>query len=123
MTYTDAAIKNDKADEWAERGDYWLQQVNPALSYNDRKRRHLHLPLILSGHGVRLKVDRGTLLIQCGYTHYPQKPESYRYFPRDICKPPHLWASLLLTLILGNRLLLMGILSHFIITTESKRRV
>jgi hypothetical protein len=83
MTYTDAAIKNDDHDEWAERGDYWLQQVNPALSYNDRKRRNLHLPLILSGHGVRLKVDRGTLLIQCGYTHYPQKPESYRYFPRD----------------------------------------
>jgi CRISPR-associated endonuclease Cas1 len=37
----------------------------------------------LSGHGVRLSVDHGALLVQNGFTHYPQKREEWRFFPGD----------------------------------------
>jgi CRISPR-associated protein Cas1 len=70
-------------NEWAERGEYWQKKLNPVPQYKARKRRILHKPLILSGHGIRLNVDRGTLLIKCGFTHYPQEREEYRFFPRD----------------------------------------
>lgn len=74
----------DDADNiWAERGDYWLKKLNPVPQYKARKRRFIHKPLILSGHGIRLRIDRGTLLITCGFTHYPQKREEYRFFIRD----------------------------------------
>lgn len=74
---------NKNEDEWADRGQYWQQKLNPVPYYKANKRRVLHKPLILSGHGIRLNIDRGTLLIKCGFTHYPQEREEYRYFPRD----------------------------------------
>ena len=78
------ANQNDFDDAaWANRGDYWLKQLVPASSYRDRIRRTLNMPLILSGHGVKLRVDRGTLLVRCGFTHYPQEREEWRFFPKD----------------------------------------
>ena len=77
------ASDNDSHDAWAERGDYWFQKLNPVPQYKAKRRHSVHKPLILSGHGVRLKVDRGTLLIQSGFTHYPQKREEHRFFPQD----------------------------------------
>lgn len=75
--------QNDDSDAWAERGDYWQNKLNPVPQYKARKRRVIHRPLILSGHGIRLNVDYGTLVIKCGFTHYPQSREEYRFFPRD----------------------------------------
>lgn len=72
-----------EADTWAERGDYWIKKINPVPQYKARKRRIIHNPLILSGHGIRLNIDSGTLLIKCGFTHHPQQREEYRFFPRD----------------------------------------
>ena len=59
------------------------RRVNPVSQYKARKRRKIHKPLVLSGHGIRLKVDAGTLLINAGFSHYPQKPEVYRFFSND----------------------------------------
>ena len=70
-------------EDWSKRGEYWLKRINPIPQYKAQKRRIIHRPLVLNGHGVRLKIDMGTLLIKCGYTHYPQKPEEYRFFPND----------------------------------------
>ena len=70
-------------DEWSIRGDYWINKLNPTPKYKARKRRKIHKPLVLSGHGIRLNVNAGTLLITCGFTHYPQKREEYRFFPGD----------------------------------------
>ncbi len=75
--------ENDDSDAWAERGEYWQKKLNPVPQYKARKRRIIHRPLVLSGHGIRLNVDCGTLLIKCGFTHYPQQREEYRLFPRD----------------------------------------
>ena len=44
-------------------------------------------PLILAGHGVSLQIEAGTLLIRNGFTHYPQKQETYRYFKGDAGLP------------------------------------
>ena len=74
---------NDNHDAWAERGDYWFQKLNPVPQYKARRRHSSHKPLVLSGHGIRLNVDSGTLLIKCGFTHYPQKREEHRFFPQD----------------------------------------
>jgi len=73
----------DTDDLWAERGNYWIGKLNPVPYYKARRRRIIHRPLVLSGHGIRLNIDRGTLLIKCGYTHYPQSREEYRFFPQD----------------------------------------
>ena len=70
-------------DDWAIRGDYWIKKLNPTPQYKARKRRIIHKPLVLSGHGIRLNVNAGTLLITCGFTHYPQRREEYRFFPSD----------------------------------------
>lgn len=71
-------------DDWAERGEYWQQQllIDPNKT-RGRKPRFLHRPLILTGNGVKLRVDHGTLLIRDGFTHYPQELKEYRFFPRD----------------------------------------
>lgn len=74
-------------DEWAVRGDYWLKKLNPVSQYIPRKRHKNSKPLILSGHGIRLKVEADTLLITCGFTHFPQSREQYRLFPGDSQMP------------------------------------
>src|SRR6185437_208927 len=40
-------------------------------------------PLILTGHGIRLRIDHGALLVQDGFTHYPQHRNEFRFFPGD----------------------------------------
>jgi CRISPR-associated endonuclease Cas1 len=74
---------NTNDNHWSNRGEYWLKKLNPVPQYKAQKRQRIHRPLILSGHGIRLNVDCGTLLIKCGFTHYPQKREEYRFFPKD----------------------------------------
>ena len=48
------------------------------------------MTLILAGHGVSLRIEAGTLLIRNGFTHYPQKQETYRYFKGDADLPPRI---------------------------------
>ena len=54
------------------------------------RRRPSRDPLILAGHGVSLRIEAGTLLIRNGFTHYPQKQETYRYFKGDADLPPRI---------------------------------
>jgi CRISP-associated protein Cas1 len=72
--------------EWADRSRHWHQSRKVHI---DRrvKRRRSHDPLILTGHGVSLGVEAGTLLVRNGFTHYPQKQETYRYFKSDADLP------------------------------------
>lgn len=77
------AIQEDDVDGWAERGAYWMRELETRSARHDKRLKFLHEPLILSGHGVRLRIDRGTLLVKNGFTHYPQLAEEHRFFPRD----------------------------------------
>ena len=71
----------DETDDhdWADRSAHWEQQAQwrPRHPHQKRKVRN---PLVLGGHGVRLRVDRGSLLVQDGFTHYPQKRKEWRFF-------------------------------------------
>jgi CRISP-associated protein Cas1 len=75
--------------EWADRSRHWHQSRKVHI---DRrlKRRRSHDALILAGHGVSLRVEAATLLIRNGFTHYPQKQETYRYFKADPDLPPRI---------------------------------
>jgi CRISPR-associated protein Cas1 len=68
--------------EWAARSEYWLNYQPQAKRGRPKKFKYRE-PLILCGHGVKIRVDHGTLLIHNGFTHYPQKQEIHRVFPGD----------------------------------------
>ena len=37
----------------------------------------------MTGHGLRLRIHRGALVVTHGFTHYPQKAREQRFFPGD----------------------------------------
>src|ERR1039458_6056528 len=76
------ALIASKGEAWASRCGYWLKQSAPK-SGRFESRAGVRQPLILAGHGVRLRVDKGTLLVQDGFTHYPQHQETWRFFLGD----------------------------------------
>lgn len=75
-----ARIDPSKDDiDWADRSAYWQEQSIWRPRHPHQKRKHRN-PLVLGGHGVRLRIDRGSLYIANGFTHYPQKREEWRFF-------------------------------------------
>jgi len=64
---------------WAERSNYWLQ-FTPGKYHRRIPKPDYRQPIILAGHGVRISVDKGTLLLRNGFTHYPQRRETWRLF-------------------------------------------
>jgi CRISPR-associated endonuclease Cas1 len=77
-----ALNKNADQDdtEWADHSAFWQQQATwrPRAP---RQKRKVRSPLVLGGHGVRLRIDGGSLFVQNGFTHYPQQREEWRFFP------------------------------------------
>src|SRR5258706_4541443 len=65
---------------WPERCAYWQPEPTkpPSRAWRSKPSR---APLILTGHGIRLRVDHGALVVRDGYTHYPQAIEERRFFP------------------------------------------
>ena len=67
---------------WADRCAYWLKA--PAEPKRPgRPSRRAHAPLVITGHGMRLQVDNGALVVRGGFTHYPQAQETWRFFRGD----------------------------------------
>jgi CRISP-associated protein Cas1 len=75
--------------EWADRAQHWRSRV-PRPKDKRTRRQPSRDPLILAGHGVSLRMEAGTLLIRNGFTHYPQKQETYRFFKGDADLPPRI---------------------------------
>ncbi|RYG87942.1 MAG: CRISPR-associated endonuclease Cas1 [Alphaproteobacteria bacterium] len=75
--------------EWTIRSDYWLQQ-SIELRTPRALRERRSTPLILTGDGVHLRIEKGTLHIRGGLTHYPQEQETYRFFKGDLELPPRI---------------------------------
>jgi CRISP-associated protein Cas1 len=75
--------------EWADRSRHWAHRVTRSKDKRVRRQPPRN-PLILAGHGVSLRIEAGTLLIRNGFTHYPQKQETYRYFKGDADLPPRI---------------------------------
>ena len=82
------SLDNDDK-EWSERSFHWLQRGRTPKDKRVR-RQPSRDPLILAGHGVSLRIEAGTLLIRNGFTHYPQKQKTYRYFKGDADLPPRI---------------------------------
>ena len=84
-----AEISGQDDVAWAARNEYWNAR-------NDRVRRPRGKherpsdPLILCGHGVSLKIDKGTLLIRDGFTHWPQERREIRLFKGARDLPPRI---------------------------------
>ena len=77
------ALRNfDLAQEetaWADRCRYWLTRPTTPKRKGPPRRRE-HLPLVLAGHGMSLRVDHGALVVRGGFTHFPQEAEESRFF-------------------------------------------
>ncbi|MBU6418250.1 MAG: CRISPR-associated endonuclease Cas1 [Proteobacteria bacterium] len=77
----DIANHSNRSD-WHDRSVYWnSSKTTRARSIGLAKGEKR--PLILSGHGMRLRINYGALEAQNGFTHYPQKQEITRIFPGD----------------------------------------
>lgn len=70
---------------WKERCNYWrtVGDHEPAFTRSRRVRE----PLVLTGHGSRLWINNGCLMVRNGFTHFPQKANEYRFFPNDSKRP------------------------------------
>src|SRR5258708_32429729 len=71
---------------WATRSRMWQSRVAKS-SLRRTKRAKAQPALILAAQGVSLRVENGSLTIQNGFTHYPQKRETIRYFRGDVALP------------------------------------
>lgn len=71
---------------WADRSEYWRAELNSGTKKRKRRERNAE-SLIIGGHGASLRIEKGTLLIKGGFTHYPQQREDYRYFRGDLNLP------------------------------------
>lgn len=80
------ASGESQCELWAERSRYWSRSVDPAPCQRTPRKRSAQ-PIVLCGHGVSLNVDRGTLLIRDGLSHYPQVRVEHRIFPGDPTRP------------------------------------
>ena len=74
------------SSDWLNRSEYWVSKSLENPFKNRTRKRRDRRPLIICGHGASLNIDRGTLFVKNGFTHYPHKREEYRYFRGD----PHL---------------------------------
>lgn len=72
--------------EWADRCEVWSRPNKSPISKR-RLRQPKREPLILTGHGMRLRIENGTLYVRGGLTHFPQKAETWRFFPGDLAMP------------------------------------
>lgn len=78
-----------EADEWLERCQYWQAAHEASIPFRKRRERQT-APLILTGNGLSIRVNRGALWIKDGLTHFPQDKREYRFFPGGLDNPPRI---------------------------------
>ena len=79
----------DQGSEWADRCGYWLTTLEAGKPKRKRREREVQ-PLVLNGHGLSVAVDKGTLIIRNGNTHYPAEVREYRFFKGELTLPPRI---------------------------------
>jgi CRISPR-associated protein Cas1 len=72
--------------EWATRAQYWLSLASKSQPKRNRRERQI-APLILTGHGLSIRVDKSCLLIRDGNTHYPADRSEWRFFKGSLDVP------------------------------------
>lgn len=76
--------------EWPDRCRYWATKANVTPPRKRRERRTE--PLIITGHGLSVRVDKGCLLIRDGNTRYPAEVKEHRFFRGNLDVPPRIIA-------------------------------
>jgi CRISPR-associated endonuclease Cas1 len=71
---------------YSDRCEYWMSESEAKVSRHVRD-REAH-PLILTGHGLSLRVEKRALTVRDGLTHFPAKQKTLRYFPGALNVPP-----------------------------------
>ena len=84
-------LESENVDDavWANRNEHWMSQPTGPGRYRSKRERRPE-PLILCGHGVSLRVDKQTLLIRDGFTHWPQDRTEHRFFKGSRKLPPQI---------------------------------
>ena len=72
--------------DWSTRCEHWISESEPKISRRRRDREPN--ALILSGHGLSIRVHRGTLVVRDGNTHYPAEQRKWRFFSGSLDIPP-----------------------------------
>ena len=92
MTLQTQSVSDENAyDEWAVRSQYWQSEYNSSLPKRKRRERQSN-PLILTGYGLSIRVDKGRLVIKDGTTHFPQDRREYVFFKGSLDIPPRIIA-------------------------------
>lgn len=80
-----ATVESGTDGSWRARCELWrtASLLPPPASPRRREQR----PLILCGHGISLRIEKGTLLIRDGFTHFPQERAEHRIFPGEPTRP------------------------------------
>ena len=90
MTLQTRGVSEESAnDEWAVRSQYWHSEYNSNLPKRKRRERQSN-PLILTGYGLSIRVDKGRLVIKDGLTHFPSKPAETIFFKGSLDLPPRI---------------------------------
>lgn len=87
VSLTTRDFDSKAADGWLTSCHYWMantQSANPSRRRRERETR----PLILAGHGLSIRVDKGSLLVRDGNTHYPSERREWRFFNGALDIPP-----------------------------------
>ncbi|HUN77254.1 MAG TPA: CRISPR-associated endonuclease Cas1 [Steroidobacteraceae bacterium] len=71
---------------WCDRSAFWLSET--ASQSSRRLREREQRPLILTGHGLALRVDKGSLYVRDGNTHHPAQRREWRFFNAALDIPP-----------------------------------
>lgn len=78
------------ADDWADRSRYWAAKADAKPNRKRRERRTE--PLVIAGHGLSLRVDKGRLIVRGGHTHFPSQVIEHALFRGSLDRPPRIVA-------------------------------
>lgn len=86
MDSSDALLDESRVSTWRDRCEYWISESGPKISRRLRDREASSL--VLTGHGLSLRVEKGSLLVRDGNTHFPANQGTWRFFPGALDVPP-----------------------------------
>lgn len=86
MHAVDDVSLDEASATYADRCAFWIAESDPKISRRLRDREATSL--VLTGHGLSLRVERGSLLVRDGHTHFPAKERNWRFFPGALDVPP-----------------------------------
>jgi CRISP-associated protein Cas1 len=74
-------------DLWTDRCAFWIDHSDREKTKRLRREREKN-PLVLTGHGLSIRVDKGCLFVRDGNTHFPSEQRAWRFFSGALDIPP-----------------------------------